>query len=344
MPNLLMLDSGAFSVWNSGAEISIDDYLGFCKEHPGISYYVNLDVIPGSPGSVINRTPELIETACRKGWDNYLKMISVLPMEKVIPVFHRGENIRWLEKMLDFGCPYIGIGQLGIGSEDGQKAWLDELKGVLFDPSTKRPKVKLHGFAVTGWEMMNYIPWHSVDSASWVRQSSYGTVYIPFRRNNEWAYNQRPFNLNCSPKSPSRDEIQKHITTLSPTVKDMVMDYIREINMKLGTFEIVDVPDGYKRQDGELWYDKSKSGKILKILEKGLTTCHQRRFFANARFIHRANDVIDVDHIYFAGAVGSVLDNIEYRLKRRLISYHTAMDSKRCQEVLRKWEELAQQS
>lgn len=343
-PNLLFLDSGAFSCWSQGVHVDIDQYRQFCVDHPKVTYYVSLDVIPGNPGMTTKRTPELIEACCRQGWKNYIKMVEVLPIEKVIPVYHRGESFKWLEKYLDFGCPYIGIGlsgALGVVTEE-KKDWVEDIKKYVFD-SAGKPIVKTHGFAVTAWEMMLAMHWYSVDSASWVRQSAYGTIYIPRIKNGEFVYNEAPFLLNVSPKSPSRDERQKHISTLSPMVKDQVKRYLDSIKMTLGEFEVVDVPAGHKRKDGELWWDRTKQGRILKVHETGLATSHQHRFWANMKFIHRANDAIDVDHIYFAGGVGSLKDQIEYRLKRRLLSYHTIQDSKRCLEVLRQWEEQAEQ-
>ena len=256
MPNLLFLDSGAFSCWNSGATIDVTQYRQFCVDHPGITYYVNLDVIPGSPNMNIRRTPEMIEEACRQGWKNYMYLVRALPIEKVIPVFHRGEDFKWLERYLDFGTPYIGIGLSGaLGTVTVEKRdWVEEIKKYVFD-SAGKPIVKTHGFAVTAWEMMLAMKWHSVDSASWVRQSAYGTVYIPKVRGGEFFYGQAPFLLNCSPKSPSRDDRQKHITTLSPTLKSQVMQYLETLKMPLGDYELVDVPEGYKRQPNELWWD-----------------------------------------------------------------------------------------
>jgi len=339
--NLLMIDSGAFSVWTKGETIDIDDYIKFCLDHPESSYYVNLDVIPGRPGSTVHRTEEVLNESARQGWRNYLKMISYLPQDKVIPVYHRGENLSWLEKYLDFGCTYLGIGLSGaLGAVgDAKKFWLKDLRRYLFDAAGK-PVIKTHGFAVMAWEMMIAMPWHSVDSASWVRHPAYGKIYIPQRRGGEWVYDRPPFFLNVSPKSPSREDAGKHIDTLSPAVREQVGLYLAHTNMKLGAYTVVEVPSGYKLQDGELWWDRTKCGQIMRISERGLMTCYQQRFWINMKFIHNANRTIDVDHIYFAGSAGTLMDQIEYRLKHRLLSYHTIKTSKKCLDVLRGWEEL----
>lgn len=115
-----MIDSGAFSVWNSGGKIDLDSYIKYCKERPNLSVIVGLDVIPPKGAKL---TDELKDKVATEGWNNYLKMIRHLPMEKVVAVFHRGDSYKWLEKMLDFGCPYIGLSPRhdGTGSDRRDK-------------------------------------------------------------------------------------------------------------------------------------------------------------------------------------------------------------------------------
>ena len=185
MNNLLLLDSGAYSVWNVGGVVDLDRYIQFCKDHPGVSYYVSLDVIIGKKGDDRTKRADAVEASCQESWSNYQKMISVLPIEKVIPVFHRGENFKWLEKYLKFGCPYIGFGQIGTGGGEGQGHYLDQIRKFVCG-ADGRPVVKTHGFAVTAYELMLSFPWHSVDSASWIRAGSYCDVYFPAVKDGEF--------------------------------------------------------------------------------------------------------------------------------------------------------------
>ena len=150
MPRL-MLDSGAFSVWTKGETIDIDDYIRFCLDNPGVSYYIVLDVIAGG-----NRRDSDIESAEQATWDNYQYMLRQgLPMEKVMPVVHRGlGHTKWLEKYIDFGSPYIGFGQVGFfGNLASQKRDLDPISKVIFD-STGKAIVRTHGLAVTSFPLM----------------------------------------------------------------------------------------------------------------------------------------------------------------------------------------------
>lgn len=331
--NHFICDSGAFSVWNRGLKIDLDDYIRFCNQYPHCDVFVNLDIIPGRPNDPKSLTTENMKAAAMGGWRNYQTMLRTLPFEKVVPVFHMGDDFKWLERYMDFGTPYIGISPANDRTTDQKMAWLQEVKKYIVD-STGKLLIKTHGFAVTSFRLMKTGVFHSVDSASWVRQSAYGTIYIPHLRHDEFIYSESPFLLSVSPKSPSRDERQAHITTLSPTVKQMVDRYLQKVlKMEVGDFEIVDVPEGYKREDGELWYLKGCKKQILRIKSKGLMTCHQMRFWANMKFLQNANKVLPVDHIYFAGAGGSLIDQIEYRLGRRLMSYHEIVTCKKAKIV-----------
>ena len=98
----LMLDSGAFSAWNQGVSISLKDYIDFCLENiEVIDFIVNLDVIPGK-GPFIKVTKKDIENSAYEGWKNYETMLDAgIPKEKLIHVFHQGESMDWLERMVD---------------------------------------------------------------------------------------------------------------------------------------------------------------------------------------------------------------------------------------------------
>src|SRR3990167_7025894 len=340
MNDIFLLDSGAFSVWNSGETIDLNAYIQFCVENPGCSYFVNLDVIPGKPNDVKSMTDEIIEASCKKGRDNYHQMLRHLPGEKVIPVFHQSDSFKWLERYIDFGAPYVGISPGNDRTTDQKMGWLMEVKKIICN-SQGQPVIKTHGFAVTSFRLMKAFPWFSVDSASWVRQAAYGTIYVPHLRKDGFIYDVSPFLLSMSPKSPSREERQAHITTLSPTVKAQVDRYLSELKMSVGKFEVVDVERGYKKKDDELWWEKGKKNKVMRILERGLMTAHQQRFWANMKFIQRANEALDLEHIFFAGADGSLLPQIEFRLKRRLMSYHSIMSSKAAREVFGQYMERA---
>ena len=172
----MIVDSGAFSVWVRGDTIATQDYIQFCLDnHDIFDYIVNLDVIPGKPRQRLSQ--DMIRMAASGGWNNFKEMINTFPKEKVIHVFHQGEDFKWLDRIAN-SAPYIGLSPANDKTTKQRTAWLDNcMKHVLDEKGY--PKVKFHGFAATSSRLMTRYPWYSVDSASWIRCSAYGNIYIP---------------------------------------------------------------------------------------------------------------------------------------------------------------------
>jgi len=313
----LMLDSGAFAVWNRGESVDLDQYIQFCVDNPGVSYYVALDVIPGRPNDITSLTQSTIDGACAAGWDNYQRMLKHLPVEKVIPVFHQGDSLEWLERMLDFGSPYIGISPANDRTTAQRLKWLATVRPTVTS-SDGRPLVKMHGFAVTGFRLMKSFPWYSVDSATWVQQGGRGVIYAPQVSHDEPDFSREPFQLAVSDVSPIKGEFNKHVLCLSPTVKRGVDKFLASCRVSYGESERVDVGEGYKLKKGwERWAVKGKT--IVRVKSKGIMTCDQRRKLVNAMFFMRANEALPVEKIYLAGM--GVKPKIEKMIQNRLLSY-----------------------
>jgi hypothetical protein len=329
---LLLLDSGAFSVWTQGAHIDLDDYISFCEDFPDCSYYVNLDVIPGTPGKKASLTQESVEASCKAGWVNYKQMIDRLGMDKVIPVYHQGDPIKWLDKYLSFGVQYIGISPAndrqtsgsrhkatfaGRGSPSTTKLqWIKSLRQFLFD-GAGRPLVKTHGFAVTSYDLMKSMEWYSVDSASWKLAGAWGEIYVPHSNNFTIEPEQFRTSANFDPKH------LKFGHRVRSRFPDRVDEWLKECKVPRGEYEIKKVREGYKlsKADKEIWFHK-KSRIVLVPTEHGVTTSVEQRLRVNAEFIHRANKALKkyVRHIYFAGAMMPY--ELEHDLGKRLLSYY----------------------
>ena len=329
---LLLLDSGAFSVWTQNVEIDLDDYIAFCEAFPDCSYYVNLDVIPGTPGKKSSLTTETVEDACRRGWGNYQRMIERLPKHKVIPVFHQGDGIKWLEKYLNAGVRYIGISPANDRQTSGENhkatfpgrgnpvttklQWIRSLRHHLFDKAG-RPVVKTHGFAVTSYDLMKAMEWHSVDSASWKLAGAWGSIYVPAANDFTIEPEQYRTSANFNPKH------LKIGHKIKPRVPDRVAEWLKECGVPLGSFKIKQMSQSYKldREAKEIWFHKP-SRVVLVPLEHGVVTSVEQRLRVNAEFIHRANVALKeyVRHIYFAGAMMPY--DLEHDLGKRLLSYH----------------------
>jgi hypothetical protein len=333
----LIVDSGAFGVWAAqgrGSQVSIDlaSYVEFCMAYPDASYYVNLDVIPGVPNQKRTLTKAAVEAACQAGWRNYVYMTGFLPAHKLIPVYHQGDPVSWLEKYISChpgpvgGLPYVGISPANDMTTAQKLQWLKGLRRYLFD-GAGRPTCRTHGFAVTSYDLMKAMEWYSVDSASWKLSAAWGCIYLPQQKRGGWDYSKPPLNVAVSPASPALRKKQAHVQNMTPTVRQYVQDYLEEIGVPLGMFSERKVPEGYKlvREEtggelgSEFWISKPKR-LIGKPEQKGVTTSFEMRARATSKFMQEANKELPVRYIYFAGA--PMPYPLEFDLRSRLLSYH----------------------
>jgi hypothetical protein len=268
----LFLDSGAFSAWSQGKQINIQEYIAFIKAHlDSITVYANLDVIGDAEAT----------------WKN--QMIMEKAGLKPLPVYHYGENIKWLQRILTKGYDYISLGGMVPISTGDLIHWLDDLFTHYICDEKGMPKVKVHGFGLTSLRLMLRYPFYSVDSTSWVVTGRMGSIYIPKFRDNKWIYSEDSWKIAVSNRSPSNSEAGKHITTMSPMEKKILLNYITEKGYKLGTSDYKKVSQDYKLEDNERWAEKKPADKNAKreieiILEEGVSNKYQLRDELNIIF------------------------------------------------------------
>lgn len=179
----LFVDSGAFSAYTKGKEIDIDDYIAYLNEYGKyFNVMVQVDFIPGKSNVVQDRQVYL--DAPRISWENFLDMRSKLDKslwDRFIPVFHEGEDFRWLENMLTYkdedGKPlaYIGISPHTETTTDRRLVFCKE---VFRRIKKLNPEVKTHGFGMTALNILQYIDFTSVDSTTWLKGAIYGTILV----------------------------------------------------------------------------------------------------------------------------------------------------------------------
>lgn len=197
----LMLDSGAFSGWSGAAsdKVRLRKYCDFIERYKDIiSVYVNLDQIPGKNGKWESSGPSLqasVEASAKKSYENLERMRDrgLKPM----PVFHQGENLYWLEKMLKDGERYIGIGLNQNAYVQSQVRWLDEIFTLLTDKQG-RPLIRTHGFGATKHVMLTRYPWSTVDSTTWATTPAYGKIIVPHYENGKPDFLKKPHSLSVS--------------------------------------------------------------------------------------------------------------------------------------------------
>jgi hypothetical protein len=188
MEGNIIVDSGAFTAWNKGKLINLDNYIKYAhqiiNEVSKFSnqkvYIVNLDVIPGIVGQTQSLTRnrkfeniELIERAANAGFQNMKEMIK--QGIKPIHVFHQGESWKWLDKMLEY-IDYIGISPANDVSTNERNQWMLSVFEYLYRNNVN---VDTHGFAVTNKKILLNLPWTSCDSASWKISAGMGAIYYP---------------------------------------------------------------------------------------------------------------------------------------------------------------------
>lgn len=317
---LMMLDSGAYTAWTQDKVIDVGDYITYCRTHIDCSHFINLDVIAGTK----HGRPSLADTnaAADVSWSNYLSMCRELPAAKVIPVYHYGEDLRKLDRILSHGCPYIALGGSAHKSTGLRVKWLQSLRRYLFD-GAGRSLVKLHGLALTSYDLMKLWEWESVDSTSWKAFATWGAIYLPIERGGGFDYTVSPMIVFTTPQSKKRDR-QQHYETMSPMLKERMQRWLASCGVGLGTSVNSQKEVGYKLDvpGGEIWLDKKR--RIMMRPDgggKGVTNSFEMRALVNAKLVGRSNKVLPIRHMYFAGQLVPY-HYMEFGFRRRLLSYY----------------------
>lgn len=192
--NDVIIDSGAFTVWNKGGEIDIDKYIEFCLKQPSNWWFINLDVIPKTGSSQKD-----IDICCEQGFENYEYLRSKLT--NVLPVYHYGDNELWLKKYMD-RTDYIGISPANDTHEVVKRKFLKQCFSI-----TQRTH-KTHGLGYSSFEGLTMFPFYSVDSISFKKVR----VYIDGMKRTFWSNSKMEF-LNEQRIKEFMD-MEKYITTI----------------------------------------------------------------------------------------------------------------------------------
>lgn len=173
-----LIDSGAFSVFKSGATIDVDEYIDYLnKIDEYYTFAIQLDTIPGKWG--VPRTDADVIDACDKSWENYEYMYPKMNKPtKLCPVFHMGEPMYALHRILDSKYEYECICISGSKdlSKEQRMDWYEIVIPVVKD---KRPNVKIHGLGIGDIRVAEKIPFTSIDATSWILLGAMGKIYSP---------------------------------------------------------------------------------------------------------------------------------------------------------------------
>jgi hypothetical protein len=204
----MFLDSGAFSAFTQGVDISIEDFAAFIHDH-------------GDKFTTISSLDDTSKNE-QKSWDNQQALESLGC--KVQPVFHAREDTRWLVKYIDAGYDYIFLGGMVPESTPWLKEWLDNLWANYLINSDGTPRVKVHGFGLTDQQLMFRYPWHSVDSTSWLFTGSFGAcIFI---------IDGKAHKIVFSHNSPSRNKLNApHYDNLPELMKAYVDEQLVQFDV-----------------------------------------------------------------------------------------------------------------
>jgi hypothetical protein len=140
-----VMDSGAFSAWNSGTTIDLNKYIDCCaklmESDETLTEVFALDVIGNSEASLTN---------CEKMWEQGVP---------AIPTFHPGEPDEGLTHIAAT-YPKIAIGGIVGKPQSFKKRFV----GNIFNKVWPKP---IHGFGIASRDLIMTFPFASCDATNW---------------------------------------------------------------------------------------------------------------------------------------------------------------------------------
>jgi len=234
----------------------IKRYVEFVNKYKNqLDVYVNIDVI---------FNPE-------RTWDNQklLESYGLKPM----PVYHFGEDIKWLKKYMD-NYEYIGIG--GLGQDVTKNRFVLEHGDPIFSLiQNSKQKIRTHGFAITSVDLMLRYAWNSCDSTTWIKHAAYGGIYVPkFKKDGKTLdYSKTPLSLTLSTKSKYNPG-NPHFTKIFP--EEVIKQVLYYLEMK--GFKLEDLEESWERRwDANIAYFVDVGEFMRSVPVKKLSI--QKRFF-----------------------------------------------------------------
>jgi hypothetical protein len=184
----VMLDSGAFSVWRSGGRITVDEvtraYSDFLDEAGDLFkrvWLINLDEIPGKPGSPVKDEGLLQEAADREDANLTTLRERLASFDPhILPVIHQSLNDDFdrerLKVVLDQAAHsdhFLCVSPDNKRPEKQRVEWAQRIRDLAHEIA---PEVRLHGLATTGNVMANGFGFYSVDSIAWFQHALNGNL------------------------------------------------------------------------------------------------------------------------------------------------------------------------
>lgn len=178
----LVIDCGAYSLWSIGKTFDMDKYINWLNTDDRLDllyWAVAVDKISGTPKEPVVSQEES-EQDCEETWSNYLRMIQEVKWpKKLLPVFHQGDDFKYLDRMLEYilpdgdHIPYICVANHG-GNINEAIAWMDEVFRRIYTSSN--PNVKVHLLGQASPRVLARYRVQTSDASSAIRQAAFGTI------------------------------------------------------------------------------------------------------------------------------------------------------------------------
>lgn len=247
-----LLDSGAFS-WHTGKwRGTVDDYIDYINTvAEDIDACAQLDTIPGQYRQP--KTPEDYIQSAEKSWENFLYMRSKIKCpEKLMPVFHMGEDTKYLKQMLEWRSEdgqmleFIGLSPANDRGKTDRMLFLDDMYKIIHKSSN--PDVKTHIYGFTSLDAMAKFPCFSADSITHRLLAGYckllttkhGIVSISKRSRtskakSNWSFIEGADEYNLNNLKAEADSMNLTIEQLQESVSARVVFNIKNIQRLVKT-------------------------------------------------------------------------------------------------------------
>jgi hypothetical protein len=221
-PRKIFLDSGAYSAFSKGAKIHLDRYAEYIERNQDIiQFCANLDDLARDK-----------EAAAKNSADNLKELEKLVPKGMyVMPVYHCREDPKWLRAIIG-KYEYIALGGMVPESSAFLRVWLDEVWGKYLVDKKGEPTIKVHGFGLTAFDLMQRYPWYSVDSTSWVLTGRFGSILT-------WSDDGRIIKTCISSESPRRRDWDRHFDTLAPPQQAAFSQLVEDRGYKIDELRTV---------------------------------------------------------------------------------------------------------
>jgi len=279
----VMLDSGAFTWWNKnvGTDREVKDVVGtdwsrsvvfeqYKREYidwlkkfaSDVDVYVILDVIFDP-----ERTWEIWKEMKDEGLD---------PM----PVVHYGADYRYIEKYLDEGVEYLGIGRLACGRNDGLQ-WIDGVfRNFVKVDGEGEPYPKVHFFAATTPEYFRRYPLYSADSTTWKKAAAYGCIPVPLWTGKEFSFDS-VLRVKVARDRAPNDRNMCFMDYVKMVGEDIVKQIAKEVfDEELGVLEIEErLQHNVERGKWSIWYYKKMEEWWSRFRDWEVYKMQRRKYF-----------------------------------------------------------------